>query len=624
MFFRNIVIRVRKFLAYFFGKLKYIFLFRNWKNCHNEYLVYIEGYGDQKLAHNIELVSPDKLISKKFKRKVIFGIRYHSLQELNMYNNDSSYSQPKYTFVKQVRRILSLGLSSGRLFSGLLDGFVMEFRFSRMDKSSPPILRLPNGSLWISRNVGRTGIPLPNYSPTLEYDIRRRLVDADVYILDSRIIPRSTRRVYDFFCRKNFTSVVDYASNRDEWPFIKKIVDILPEWHLAKTFLYLQTSKSEIILPENIFIKTKLTHSDESTKDKFKLEPEEANSFLNIEDQAGNVSQILSRCTARDARIHHGQTITVGSYAITTDTSNQLGEKPSAFWPYFHWSGRNREIVAVPNVSTDRYYFESASYIKLNTNWAHFIEDVLPNFTTLLLNSHAELMLISEDISEIQKETLEAFSDSELKTLEINQVSEIRELVFTLHENRRGEAIEGKLTANKYLLDPTIMSRIANNIAPLSDIHERLSLNNQHYYIKRANGLFRRLSNKKEVEKTLEKYGFITLEAEKMSLKDRQKIFRDACALVAESGAGMANIIFCRNLEWIAEITPESLFRSQERDAIVQNNNLRVSRFLTRSSGFIRRFLYGSDQHRVDTNQLKTWLDSHFCEVHDIGRQIEN
>jgi capsular polysaccharide biosynthesis protein len=74
---------------------------------------------------------------------------------------------------------------------------------------------------------------------------------------------------------------------------------------------------------------------------------------------------------------------------------------------------------------------------------------------------------------------------------------------------------------------------------PVSGFGEKL-------YITRENATRRRVSNEGELWAQLERRGFVKLSLEAMSWREQVAAFAAARVVVAPHGAGLANVVFCR------------------------------------------------------------------------------
>jgi capsular polysaccharide biosynthesis protein len=81
------------------------------------------------------------------------------------------------------------------------------------------------------------------------------------------------------------------------------------------------------------------------------------------------------------------------------------------------------------------------------------------------------------------------------------------------------------------------------------------SSGNERIYISRKNSAHRFVENEQEVITILEKYGFKTVLAEKLSYQEQIAIFTKAKYLVSSHGAGLANMFFMRQGGYVLELT---------------------------------------------------------------------
>src|SRR5690606_29148055 len=68
----------------------------------------------------------------------------------------------------------------------------------------------------------------------------------------------------------------------------------------------------------------------------------------------------------------------------------------------------------------------------------------------------------------------------------------------------------------------------------------------ERIYVSRTLARQRRVQNEDELVSLLERYGFAKYIPEQMPFEDQVRLFRDAKAVVAPHGAGLANLVFAR------------------------------------------------------------------------------
>jgi capsular polysaccharide biosynthesis protein len=73
-------------------------------------------------------------------------------------------------------------------------------------------------------------------------------------------------------------------------------------------------------------------------------------------------------------------------------------------------------------------------------------------------------------------------------------------------------------------------------------------------YLKRADQVVRKVVNIADLKPTLDRFGFEILEFEGLSLVDQIRVMRTATHMIAEHGAGLANVIFCQAAPVVIEL----------------------------------------------------------------------
>lgn len=81
-------------------------------------------------------------------------------------------------------------------------------------------------------------------------------------------------------------------------------------------------------------------------------------------------------------------------------------------------------------------------------------------------------------------------------------------------------------------------------------------------YISRADAKFRRINNEKELISSLKKYGFEVIELSNLTVKEQAKLFNSAKLIIAQHGAGLANLAFAQKGVTLIEINDKPPFKS--------------------------------------------------------------
>jgi tetratricopeptide (TPR) repeat protein/capsular polysaccharide biosynthesis protein len=84
----------------------------------------------------------------------------------------------------------------------------------------------------------------------------------------------------------------------------------------------------------------------------------------------------------------------------------------------------------------------------------------------------------------------------------------------------------------------------------------------ERIYISRANAKYRQVLNEEEVTELLSRYGFTTVYLETMTVAEQAALFANARAIVAPHGAGLSNLVFCREQSLIIELFSPNYVRT--------------------------------------------------------------
>lgn len=78
-------------------------------------------------------------------------------------------------------------------------------------------------------------------------------------------------------------------------------------------------------------------------------------------------------------------------------------------------------------------------------------------------------------------------------------------------------------------------------------------------YISRRGGHRRRIANETELEDLLARHGFISVEAQTLSVREQIAVFADAEAIISNHGGGLTNAVFARPGSLLVELQPPRL-----------------------------------------------------------------
>lgn len=179
-------------------------------------------------------------------------------------------------------------------------------------------------------------------------------------------------------------------------------------------------------------------------------------------------------------------------------------------------------------------------------NYGHFLFDGLP--LAFLLTSQipdVPLKLVGPPLARFQHEILDALG--------------LEKRYVTLHEPRRFRHL---LASNLIAQHVSYPGRV---IRPLADtLRFRYGTGGggrrRIYISRRQDSQKRLLTNRPDVEEVFVAHGFEVVTPEHMSFVEQIRLFADCEIVAGESGAGMANVIFCDPGTKILEIQPEHFF----------------------------------------------------------------
>jgi capsular polysaccharide biosynthesis protein len=235
------------------------------------------------------------------------------------------------------------------------------------------------------------------------------------------------------------------------------------------------------------------------------------------------------------ARIPEARVLGPGGTVITPDG----GVVEESTWSY-GWLERDRALTSLrlPECEKLPGIFYTIASLSSEGYW-HWISEALPRLFAITQLPFDEIrVIVSRDLSDWQKESLEAVGLSHLNFLPLNRRHlQLEVLFFPSYVGTPGNPHPwGYNWLRERLLAGVDQQR-----------------NDRRVYVTRRRALRRRVSNEEEVEPILSKFGFEIIEAERLSLREKACIFSEAEAVVGPHGAGLTNIFLsppgCKVLE---------------------------------------------------------------------------
>jgi hypothetical protein len=550
------------------------------------------GYGSIEAAKKIVLMDDKSALTFKLRRKILLGIKHHADAELDMQTTCNSFFQHDYKFVQRFRKIVSLGLTSRRLLKGLVNGFELTANMDINYFQSAPQIFAPDSSVYLSRKVGRSGIQLTEYQAILEYAIRRRHVNQKIILLDCSIKPEDCSD-------SSFKKCVENASNGGKVDEAKEILNKVPEWHGLRTYFSLVFDTPQTFNCSNVFIPAyaqPVINSSEVT-----VKYNEGSNSVKISKRARSEKPIFIESKISNAHLLNGRNIVKDGYLFFSDTSENHKSKSTAMWPRINWSLPNSRLIAVPPFDQKKRTLSESNFLPVNTNWAHFLEDVIPQ--ALLLQKNASTQWVGEKVDPIQQEVINALGLPIFEISGPHSHFEFEILNFVIHLNFRNKIISGSNVTDFFSVDLILMKELRERLNLLIPTQNKAKLK---IIIPRENSLFRKLSNQKQVIRYYEKRGFKVVYTSKLPLLERLQIFSNCSDLVYVYGAGGVNSYFCLSNSRITELRHPDTANSKEHLGLVATLEAQWTMILGRRANLLKRLLYGSDSWTVPISKLKS------------------
>ena len=232
----------------------------------------------------------------------------------------------------------------------------------------------------------------------------------------------------------------------------------------------------------------------------------------------------------------YGVTLTP-HHTLLADVSPPLGGPPSGHTVLFDKrlsrSIRVSGVVAVVSSTAHQRYF-------------HWMFDVLPRFDLLRRAGICPDKYVVNTELPFQHETLNLLGIDRDKLISPSRRTHIKadELLIPSLPGRIGFVT----TRSCHFLRATFLQ------SQLTKQGSRL------LYITRADSLTRRVANEAELINRLSQYPFEVIELDKKSVAEQGDLFADARMVVGPHGAGLTNLVFCREGTAVIEFMPNTYF----------------------------------------------------------------
>ncbi len=561
-----------------------------------DFRIVIRGYGPRSEIKKIRFNLDNQLGAFRVTSRPIFAMYHHSIDELNTRAEKFTFRSPKHAFRELSKKIIALSLQSKRLYLGLFSGFTLTIDIPEGLKSES--LNVSSaGSLWVSRRVARSGISIPDLESTLEYAFRRKELNSVAVLLSVNLFPISKKTIHNLKNSLLFEGAIDYLARNRRIQEAEELCRFIPSWHGARSFFTLIFDTNSFAA-SNVYEKATL----ERTNGVFRYKPENIDSQITWTQRPNFTETVFAKFLAADVTILGGKTLVVDNHVLSYDISTSEEELPATFWPRSNWTISSSKFVALASVNSKVFEYANVLFISNIDNWAHFIEDVLPRVILASSTDNFEAILIGGKIIELNKEAIQRFTKAPIFTLATDSKISAKRCVVVVQEIRRALAQSGNIE-NLSLVDFELMRMMREKLQPA------MNVSSKRIYIKRSNKQFRRLLNKKRLEKFLIDNGFETIFAERLDLQERLNLFASAEVIVAESGAGLVNCYFCKQDVTVIEIRHPGMRNNLEYIDAKKICLLDYQIVNGKSPSIFSQIFLGSDTFKIDIKSLKEKLD---------------
>ncbi len=205
------------------------------------------------------------------------------------------------------------------------------------------------------------------------------------------------------------------------------------------------------------------------------------------------------------------------------------------------------------------------------------------------------------NLSDQIKDTIVALTDRKIVYVDSFEGLQVSELIAFRFDNPLVSAMAGNQDAalnlfNSFLLKEA-RSRIKSKMPPTSKHSDRV-------LIERGRGLFRPLTNSHKLKELLMRdFGFAAFDLSGQRLDDVVNIFDEASIIVAEYGAGMANMIFANNNPTVLELRGPLESGSIEYEALAKACGFKHQKLVGKKK-VVSRYGIERGPFSVDVNQV--------------------
>ena len=214
---------------------------------------------------------------------------------------------------------------------------------------------------------------------------------------------------------------------------------------------------------------------------------------------------------------------------------------------YRRWHKR-KHLIQQKSIFPDLEYFDKAVAIltaSTHNFYFHWLLDVLPRIGMLSELSQSVDLFYIQTKHQFQQETLRLLGIDRSSIVDADEVPlmSAQKLVVPCYQ-----VMNGRVFADwplKYVRDKLLKKAKTSS-----------SVSKRRIIVSRASASHRRLTNEAQIVDKLSKYNFEVVELAAIPFQEQIGLFKDAEAIVAPHGSGLANLVFCTPGTKIIELFP--------------------------------------------------------------------
>jgi len=238
-----------------------------------------------------------------------------------------------------------------------------------------------------------------------------------------------------------------------------------------------------------------------------------------------------------------------------------------------------------------------------NNNYWHWLVDVLPRLALCNKTVHLseiDYFLLPDHIKKFQIETLDCLNIPRQKRLSSKKFRHIsaKKLIVTDHP----VVISGDATQDTHNIPRWIILWLKEVF--LNKKFKTNKINKNKIYIDRGESdrnylPQRQISNEDEVKKYLLKNNFISIKLQDIDFVKQIDLFHNAECIVGLHGAGLANLVFCKEKTKVVELRSSNAGPMYEN--IAKKNNLNYNSIISEAKQ-IYKYNYPNQQGSIDVS----------------------